>query len=118
MSRTHRRGQRSLNLRKYLKKGVIWSENDGFHSYKTGEFVPYWYDHNYPSRSHKDYVKAEVRDHHREKVSKGIPRWIRKVDIANQTRSHKLAISEAMKSRDYDVVLEGLDKMFLMCRMD
>lgn len=118
MSRTHRRGQRSRNLRKYLKKGIIWPENKGFHSQKTREFVPYWYDNNFPDRTYWEYVEAEVRKHHQEKARTGTPRWIRKVDVANQTRSHKLAISQAMKSRDYDVVLVGLDQMFLMCRMD
>lgn len=118
MSRTTRRGVRSRNLRKYIKNSVIWSENEGFHSQSTGEFVCYWYDHAYPNRTYSDYVRVEVRNHHREKASKGIPRWIRKVDTANQTRSHKLAINQALKSKDYDVVLVRLDKMFMMCQTD
>jgi hypothetical protein len=103
-------------LHHYQHLGVIWSEVEGFHLQGTGEFIPYWYEGSHPGRSYEEYVKFEVRDYHRERRQRGIPRWIRKVDTANQTRQHKLAISQAVKSRDYDVVLVGLDKMFMMCK--
>lgn len=115
MSRTHRRGQRSRNLHQYLNNGVIWSDRAGFTSSRTGDFVPYWHDPAFPDRSYWEYVLSEVRDYHREKGSRGITRWIRKVDTANQTRQHKLAISQAIKTKDYDVVLVGLDQMYMMC---
>lgn len=116
MSRTYRRGQRSRNLHQYLHHGVIWSEREGFTSSRTGEFVPYWHDQAFPGRSYEEYVRTEVCDYHREKRSRGIARWIREVDTANQTRQHKLAISQAIKSGDYDVALVGLDQMFMMCK--
>jgi hypothetical protein len=114
MSRTTRRGRCSRNIQHYLNASVIWSKTQGFHSLYDGEFIVYWKDSREDQRSYDQYVADEIRKYHQDKRQHGIERRIRKADRDIQTRAHKRAIRNAVKTGDYDVVLAGLDQFHML----
>lgn len=113
MSRTIRRGKPSRNLKHYIKLGVIRHENRTI-QYGMGyslNGLPEWKDDLGDTRTYDQYFDSVVRQYHADwKYGWGAPCYVRAIDVAHQTRKHKLAIHNAMMTGDFDVVLEKMSK--------
>lgn len=113
MARTIRRGKPSRNKHKYIKLGVIRHENRTI-QYWAGyrlNGLPEWKDDLDDPRTYDEYFDEKVRLYHAEwGYHRGIPCYVRAVDVARQTRMHKAAITKGLKTGDFDIVLERMDK--------
>jgi hypothetical protein len=104
MSRTLRLGKPSRNYHYYLKMSVIWGPAEV--SPYNGE--PYWIEDRNNPGSYNDYVRREVRKHHRDKGGRNVPNFCRKLDVKIQAREHRLAIHNGLRSADLDICLNRL----------
>ena len=103
MARTQRRGKPSRSLKRYLHLGEIWGEN-----YCSGLGYPLWKDSWEDLKTYAEYVAEEIRRYHQDKRSRGLPRYVRKLDVNRQRREHEHLIHRAVRSGDFDVALTSL----------
>lgn len=115
MSRTIRRGKASRNIRKYMDLHVIVGENRVYGYYPAYNWFDVklaWKDGADDTRTYDEYCRDEIRFYHSEMYwitsTKGLPRYVRCLDRNKQKRRHKQAIHNAVRSGDYDVVLEAM----------
>lgn len=100
MSRTLRRGKPTRNLHHYLNLHIIWGEY-----YRYCLSYPLWKDGENDPRPYEQYVATEIRHYHQDKPKRGLPRYVRQLDVGRQTRQHKRLIHRAICAGDYDVAL-------------
>lgn len=113
MSRTIRRGNPNRNYHKYIGLGVLRAENERLHicySYPGGwhnEILdqPYWMDDDF--KEYDAYAEFNIREYHMDyRPRDKCPGFMHRVDTLKQKRQHKAALDNAMRSGDFDVVLE------------
>lgn len=112
MSRTIRRGNPTRNIHKYIGLDVLTEEKYCYVHWRAGvSDMPYWKDDENDQRTYEEYCADKIRHYHSEKYWKcytGLPRYVRCLDRNKQKRRHKQAIHNAVRSGDYDVVLESM----------
>lgn len=110
MSRTIRRGKPSRNFHKYIGLGVITHEKRRWYSYWS---MPehqghlYWMNGANDTTTYEEYAAFAIRRYHMDfRLRDKCPGFMHRVDTLHQKRQHKAALGKAMRSGDFDVVLE------------
>lgn len=110
MSRTIRRGKPTRQFHKYIGLGVISNENRRWFSYwgmPEHQGHLYWKDGANDTTTYEEYAAKEIREYHMDyRLRSKCPGMYHRVDTLRQKREHKAALSKAMRSGDFDVVLE------------
>lgn len=113
MSRTTRRGKPTRQFHRYIGLGVLKAENKRDHiclSYPGGWYMdisddPFWKEDGY--ESYDSYAEYKIREYHKDyRPRSKCPGSYHRVDTLRQKRQHKAALGQAMRSGDFDVVLE------------
>ncbi|MNC13985.1 hypothetical protein D3C76_212410 [compost metagenome] len=112
MSRTIRRGKPSRDYVKYISIGTICHQNKMFHGSRWLSRKPpvaylYWKDDENDTTTYEQYAALRIRRYHMDfrPRSKCPGDWYRE-DTLRQKRQHKAALSKALQTGDFDVVLE------------
>lgn len=110
MSKTTRRGKPSRQFHKYIGLGVICHENRKWYSYWSMPHHQghlYWKDGADDQTTYEEYAALEIRKYHMDyRPRTKCPGYYHRVDTLRQKRQHKAALGQAMRSGDFDVVLE------------
>lgn len=111
MSRTTRRGKPSRQFHKYIGLGIIKPENYRWFSYwamPEHQGHLYWKDGADDPTTYEEYTALEIRKYHMDyRPRDKCPGYYHRVDTLRQKRQHKAALGQAMRSGDFDVVLES-----------
>lgn len=108
MSNTIRRGIPSRNYRKYISLGIIHHENGMWMSRWTRYMAGFiWLESAEDKSTYDQYAEAKIRQYHMDYRPKSkCPGFCHRVDTLRQKRQHKAALFQAMRSGDFEVVLE------------
>lgn len=110
MSRTTRRGKPSRSFHMYIGLGIIKPEKHRWWHWRAlaeHQGHLYWKNGADDPTTYEQYAALKIRRYHMDfRPRDKCPGFMHREDTLKQKRQHKASLSKAMRSGDFDVVLE------------